>query len=191
VDGKELSMSWHVINITSGFEQKIKYTIETMMELKPYNKRVFVPIVSCKKFHKDKLYFFSEKLFPGYIFIECKDENYEDIFSYIASIKGVLNMSSIKNTIKTSSLIYDEEILDVVKNIINGPQSSVSFLETQDIVNKKVKIIEGPFANFEGIVLEKSKTSHKETKVKVCTKMFNNDLSIVIVPISFIELIGE
>lgn len=159
------------------------------MELKPFKKKVFVPAISSKKFYKDKIYYYSEKMFPGYVLIECGDSDYKDIFSNISNIPGVLNMSSIRNINKTSAPIYSEEILTVLKHVVGGTESYSHRLENQSLENRRIKIIEGPFSNFEGIVLQTNKTANKETKVKVCTNILNNGLlSTVIVPISQIEL---
>ncbi len=173
-------MSWNVINVTPGYEQKIKNYIETSNDIKNINKKIFIPTIIQKEFINGKLHFGSEKLFPGYIFIECLDAEYDSLFSYLAGIVGILNMSSIKNVFRVSYKIEDEE-MEKILDVIYGNKNNVVKTGRAFALNEKVKITSGPFSNFEGIVTEVSNPSEKETKVKVCTHLFNNELTYIIV----------
>jgi len=174
-------MPWNVINVTPGFEQKIKNTIETSPSIRKINKRVLVPAIQRKGFLSGKLHFYLEKLYPGYVFIECGVEDYDELFSYIANISYITNMSSIKNVHKLSMPIDDYEMVEVIKQM----GGEVNQKENENVknlqINDKVKITSGPFSNFEGIIKEVNRASVGETKIKVATRLFNNDLTFIIV----------
>jgi transcription antitermination factor NusG len=95
---------------------------------------------------------------------------------------GVLNMSSLKNLYRISYPIEDKEMMHVLNlmynfsNTVNRARDSRTYR-----VKDKVRIVSGPFANFEGIVAESNYPAHGEAKIKVCTKMFNSDFTFVIV----------
>ncbi len=173
-------MSWNVINVTPGYEQKIKNSIETSMTIRNVEKKIFIPTIIRKEFINGKIHFGSEKLFPGYLFIYCEEDTYDEIFSYLAGIAGILNMSSVKNIFRVAYKIEDkdmENILDLIytdKNLVSKASKAFS-------INEKVRITKGPFSNFEGIVTEVNSSSGGENKVKVCTHLFNNELTYIIV----------
>ena len=182
-------MKWYVINITSGFEQKIKNTIETIQMLDGITTRVIVPISQKHRFYKDKLYNYAEKLYPGYVFIACEDKDFDNVFSAVAIIPGVLNMSSVKGIRRVESRIYDDEMLMVLQEISNYDNKA----EENDLVinvGDRVRVVDGPFASFEGIVQDTHKASNKETKVKIASSIFSGAIQDMVIPISQLELIG-
>ena len=181
-------MPWNIINVTPGFEQKIKNTIETSPVIRRINKRVLVPAVQRKGFLSGKLHFYLEKLYPGYVFIECDPKDYDDLFSYIANISYITNMSSIKNVHRISSQIDDIEMIEVIKQMGGEAQQKEREQSKNLQVNDKVKITSGPFSNFEGIIKEVHQASVGETKIKVATRLFNNDLTFIIVSEHQIEI---
>jgi transcription termination/antitermination protein NusG len=184
-------MSWYVINVTPGFEQKIKNTIETSHSFKKIKKRILVPVIQKKGFVNGKIHFYLEKLYPGYVFVECEKEDYHELFSYLSNLAGILNMSSLKSVHRISHPIEEFEMLQILK-LMNGnlgvPQSDKS--GKTFTVNDRVKITSGPFSNFEGVIKEVSNSTIGETKIKVCTRLFNNDLTFIIVSEFQIDLMS-
>ncbi len=182
-------MQWYVINITSGFEQKIKNTIESMELLRSKDKRVLIPAVKRKRFNKDRLIHVSEKLYPGYVFVACALEDYDAIFGAIADIPGILNMSSIKGIRRIERRIYDEEMLGVFNHISDTKDNVYDLNHSQIEVDSRIKIVEGPFSSFQGVVMDINKATNKETKLKICTSLFGNEVSTVVIPLSHVELL--
>lgn len=175
-------MAWNVISVTPGFEQKIKNTIETSHSFKKIKKRILVPVTQKKGFVNGKVHFYLEKLYPGYVFVECEKEDYHELFSYLSNLAGILNMSSMKSIHRISFPIEESEMFQILK-LMGGsagvPQSDKS--GKTFIVNDRVKITSGPFSNFEGVIKEVNNSTIGETKIKVCTRLFNNDLTFIIV----------
>jgi transcriptional antiterminator NusG len=179
-------MNWYVINITSGYEQKIKNTIESQAEIRELAKKIVVPVIKRKRYLRDKLYFFSEKLFPGYVFVSCNDKDTDVIFSTIANIPGIINMSCIRGARRFYDAVTDEEMYHVLELLTDNKEK---IEENNELikVNMKVKVVDGPFASFQGIVTDINKSHSKETKVKVTTSIFDNGVSTIVIPISFVE----
>lgn len=172
---------WHVISVTPGFEQKIKNSLETSTMLKHIDKRVLVPAIQRKGYLNGKIHFYLEKLFPGYVFIECSQNNHDELFSYLSNLTYVLNMSSIKNCYRLAYQIDEEEVLRVIKMMGGLEEQKNRELEKNLRVNDKIKIISGPFSNFEGVIKEINNLGTGEAKIKVATRLFNNDLTFIIV----------
>jgi len=175
-------MPWNIISVTPGFEQKIKNSLETSTMLKEIEKKVLVPAIQRKGHINGKIHFYLEKLFPGYVFIECHQRDYDELFSYLGNLSYVLNMSSIKNNYRLSYPIDEKEILDVIKMMGGLTEQRVREMEKNLKINDRIKITSGPFSNFEGIIKEINNGSGSgETKIKVTTRLFNNDLTFIIV----------
>ena len=174
-------MPWNVISVTPGFEQKIKNSLETSSMLKEIPKKVLVPAIQRKGYINGKIHFYLEKLFPGYVFIECEQSDYDNLFSYLGNLSYVLNMSSIKNSYRLAYPIDEKEILDVVRMMGGLAEKRTRELEKNLQVNDKIKIVSGPFSNFEGIIKEINNIGTGEAKIKVATRLFNNDLTFIIV----------
>jgi len=174
-------MGWYVISVTPGFEQRFKNSIESSRNLKEINKRVFVPVMIQKTIINGKVYFHNEKLFPGYLFIECEEKDSELIFSYISLFTGIMNMSSIKNSYRVCYPIEEYEMMRVVQLMYNFEQSFHKPVSDKKFeINERIRITSGPFSNFEGIIVEVNYPQNSEAKIKVCTRLFNNDLAFVV-----------
>jgi transcriptional antiterminator NusG len=159
-----------------GFEQKVKSTIDCSKTVKKIKKRVIVPVFNERLTFNNKTYFYNEKIYQGYVIVECPKEDFEELFNFISTIFGMLNMSSIKGIRR---VCYELEEKDVVNMI----QTMCGLKERNNFKYKKgdkVKIISGAFANFEGIV-EDTNISKEEQKIKVRLKMFNGDYTTFVV----------
>jgi transcriptional antiterminator NusG len=181
-------LNWYVVNITSGFEQKIKNTIETTETLREVRKKVIVPISQKSRFYKDKLYNYAEKLYPGYVFIACEDMDKETVFSTVSLIPGILNMADVKEKRRVYAHVPDEEMMVVLQEISSHDDRAEENNENIKIEDR-VKVTDGPFSGFEGIVQEIHKATNRETKVKICSSFFSGDINSIVLSISQLELI--
>ena len=163
-------MQWFVVNITSGFEQKIKNTIENQDSLRNIPKKIIVPTVKRKKHIRDKMFSYSEKVFPGYVFIACEANHVDDIFSAVVSIPGILNMSCIKGMRRYFDAVEDEEMFNVFELIAESKDNAKEKERDGDPsikTDSRVRVVEGPFSSFQGIVLDVNRPTNKEAKSEV------------------------
>lgn len=181
-------MNWYVVNITSGFEQKIKNTIETTDALRNVSKKVIVPISQKSRFYKDRLYNYAEKLYPGYVFISCEEKDLDSMFSVVSMIPGILNMADVREKRRIHAKVHEEEMLDVFHEIASH-DDRVEENDENIKIDDKVRVMDGPFSGFEGIVQEIHKASNRETKVKICSSFFSGDIHNIVISISQLELI--
>ena len=181
-------MNWYAVNITNGYEQKIKNTIETQEELRGVYKKVIVPVIKRKRYMRDKLYYFSEKIFPGYAFIGCRDEDTSMVFSTLSDIPGIINMTCVKGVRRFYDAITEEEMYHVLE-LMSDNKEKIKENNYLININTKVRVIDGQFASFQGIVTDINRASSREAKVKVSTSIFDNGISTIVIPISFVEAI--
>ncbi len=183
-------MDWYVVNITSGFEQKIKNTIENQDSLRNIPKKIIVPTVRRKKHIRDKLFTYSEKIFPGYVFIACDEPNVDEVFSAVVSVPGILNMSCIKGLRRYFDKIEDEEMFNVFE-LISDHREKVKERESDPAIkaDSRVRVVEGPFSSFQGIVIDVNRPTNKEAKVKISGSIMDGGITTIVIPLSFVEAV--
>lgn len=164
-DGGTLSMQWFVIHTYSGFERKVKLNIEEQFGRSSYSENfgeVVIPTEEVVEVRKGKKKVSSRKFFPGYILINV--EMNQDIWYMI------------KNTPKVTGFLggggepvpLSEEEIKLIMNQIKGesarPKPKFSFEK-----GESVRVIEGPFLNFNGTVED---VNHGKGKVRVMVSIF-------------------
>lgn len=149
-----MAMNWYVVHTYSGFEEKVKQSIEERVKQKHLEDRIgriLVPkervmIVKGKsKKETDK------KFYPGYILIEIatgQDNKIDDDVWLL--IKNTMKVTGFVGGMKPVP-VSEDEIEAILQQLDKGP---APVIESQFEKNDKVKIIDGPFANFVGTVDE-------------------------------------
>jgi transcription termination/antitermination protein NusG len=165
VDEDTLSRQWYVIHTYSGFERKVKLSIEEQFGRSSLSENfgeVIIPTEEVVEVRKGKKKVSSRKFFPGYILINV--EMNQDIWYMI------------KNTPKVTGFLggggepvplSEEEVslvMDQVKGESARPKPKFSFER-----GETVRVIEGPFLNFNGTVED---VNHDKGKVRVMVSIF-------------------
>src|SRR3989338_7208745 len=158
-------MHWYVVHTYSGFEQKAKKALEE--KVKTLGKQELIPevlipsenVVEMKKGVKKTT---TRKIFPGYILVrmELNDETWH-------LIKGVPKITGFVGGSKTPPVVPDEEVQRITQQISEGtlrPKPKVTFEK-----GESVRVIDGPFTNFNGMVDE---VKPEKGKVKVLVSIF-------------------
>ncbi len=149
---------WYVVHVSTGYEDKVKQYIEEGIKAgdpaSRYIEEVLIPtekVVEAQKGGKKKTS--TRKFFPGYLLI--KMELNEDSWHFIRNIPKVIGFvgGGMKDgKIDPDSLpsVEEEEVQKIKTQIEEGtlkPKPKVAFEK-----GETVKVIEGPFANFSGVV---------------------------------------
>lgn len=157
---------WYVLHTYSGYEEKVasnlKQRIESMgMEDKIFN--ILIPTEKKIKFKGGKRKTIIEKIFPGYILVEMivTDDSW-----YV--IRNTPSVTGFIGTGITPTPISEEEIKSLQKRMkIEEPKYKIDVA-----VNDPVKVVDGPFKNFEGKILEIDET---RGRVKVSISVFGRE----------------
>lgn len=160
---------WYVIHTYSGYEENVaenlKQRVETMdMEDKVFD--VMIPTEKKIKIRNGKRKVVTEKLFPGYIFVEMivTDDSW-----YV--VRNTPNVTGFIGTGNTPTPAAMEEIESLKKRM--GVEEPKYNIEIE--VDTPVKIIDGPFKNFEGKV---SEIDSERGKIKVLVSMFGRETPV-------------
>jgi transcriptional antiterminator NusG len=160
---------WYVIHTYSGYEDAVasnlKQRIESLgMEDKIFN--VLVPKERKIKIRGGKKEIVEEKIYPGYVFVEMivTDDSW-----YV--VRNTPNVTGFVGSGITPIPVSDEEMQKLLKRIeVKEPQYKIEIK-----IGDLVKIIDGPFKDFDGKVAE---VDEERGKVKVMINLFGRDTPV-------------
>jgi len=141
---------WYIIHAYSGFERKVKEAIESRVAafgLQEKIGRVMIPTEPVTEIRNGKKYTTERAFLPGYVLVEMDlDDDVWHVVKSTPRVTGFLGTGHMPTALteeEVSSIIYR---VDTAKS---KPKLKIKFEK-----NESVRITEGPFANFNGIVDE-------------------------------------
>ena len=141
-----MEKNWYVVHTYSGFEEKVKLTIEEKVErqeLKEKISRILIPTERVIELKAGKKKESDKKFYPGYILVEMDMD--DATWHLIRSTPRVTGFVGGSNPIALS----EEEVEVILQQLEKGPVPQV---KTQFQKGESVRIIDGPFTNFIGNV---------------------------------------
>jgi transcriptional antiterminator NusG len=175
-----MATGWYVLHTYAGYENKIEKTIRTMIESGEINKEqvrdVKVPSEEVVEVKDGKKRTMTKKFLPGYILIEMDlpDLNWKEVCSKVKKIQGVTGFVGTPADRKPQPLPGDEARVILQKSgEIKGERSvrtRQSFAS-----GEQVKIIEGPFESFTGIIEE---VNPEKNRLKVMVGIFGRNTPV-------------
>ncbi len=161
--------NWYVIHTYSGYEdavaKNLKQRVESLgMEDKIFN--VIVPKEKKIKIKDGKRKVVEEKIYPGYVLVEMivTDDSWY-IVRNTPNVTGFVGAGTIPVPISV------EEIESLKKRMgVETPQYKIEVK-----IGDPVKIIDGPFKDFDGKV---SEIDEERGKIKVLVNMFGRDTPV-------------
>ena len=145
------NMKWYIIHTYSGFERKVKESIEARVRaderLAPKIGRVLIPTESVTEVRGGKKYTSERMFYPGYVLVEMDmDDNVWHV------VKSTPRVTGFVGTGQQPTPLSEEEVQQIVYRVADSkekPKLKVKFEK-----NEAVRITEGPFASFTGMVDE-------------------------------------
>jgi transcriptional antiterminator NusG len=145
-----MAKQWYVVHTFSGYEQKVKAALEERVKILGKQDQfgeILVPVEKVVELVKGKKKTSSRKFFPGYILVQMdlNDETWH-VVKETPKVTGFVGGST-----KPPS-VSDEEVKAITHQMEEGaikPKPRVLFSS-----GESVKVVDGPFADFNGIVEE-------------------------------------
>jgi len=166
-------MNWYSLRVMSGKEEKIKDSIFRELE---YEKDIaenvediliptenVVDIKNGKKLVKKKVFF------PGYILLKMEMNNETKFF--IESINGVMSFVGPKGSPQS---LNDAEIRRIIGSFDQDDDSVDAIEEIPFKVGDSVKVTDGPFKDFNGLIQE----INDKNRIKVNVNIFGRPTPI-------------
>lgn len=149
-------MRWYVLRVASNKEEQVRDRLEKKISLEGLSDvigRVVVPVEQVKRIRSGKQRVNKRKLYPGYVFMEMEPKEDgripENVWFMIKETSGVGDF------IGTEGIPTPMKDTDVAKMLseIEKPEETPS-IKVEFSKGDVVKIREGAFENFEGVVDE-------------------------------------
>ncbi|MBI4537195.1 MAG: transcription termination/antitermination factor NusG [candidate division NC10 bacterium] len=156
---------WYVIHTYSGFENKVKQSIEqrvAAMGLAQVVSQVLIPTETVVELRKGKRREASQKFFPGYVLVRM--EMSDDLWYMI---KNTPKVTGFVGPGVRPTPIPEEQVQVILQQVETGaerPKHRVLFSR-----GESVRVIEGPFSNFTGVVDE---VKPEKGRLKVMVSIF-------------------
>jgi transcriptional antiterminator NusG len=168
---KNVELRWYIVHVYSGFENKVKATLEERITASPNPDKfgeVLVPTEEVVELVKGKRRTSARKFYPGYILVRMKlDDETWHIVNDTAKVTGFLGGRD------KPAPLSDEEADRIINRMEAGkikPQPKYSF-DSGD----EVRVIDGPFTNFNGTVEE---VNQEKGKIKVLVSIFGRSTPV-------------
>lgn len=158
-------MHWYVVHVYSGFELKVKQTLEERIrffKMTDYFGEVHVPQETVVELVRGEKKTSNRKFFPGYILVQmCLNEDTWHLVKETPKVTGFVGDATDPEPLSA------DEVARIVSQVEAGatsPRSRMSFEQ-----GETVKVVDGPFADFNGTVEE---VKPEKGKLKVLISIF-------------------
>ena len=157
---------WYVVHTQTGYEDKIQRLITQNAQTQGFTDRVFqilIPTEEVVEVKQNKKHFRKRKFFPGYILVEMTLSS--ETYWFIRNTTGVTGFLGDPKPVS----LPEEEVKAIVEltsaSAQNKPRPAVQFDK-----GESVRIIEGPFKHFLGVIDE---VNEAKSKLKVMVTVFD------------------
>jgi len=163
--------NWYIIQTFSGFEQKVAETLKDIIKKKSLDDKieeVLVPMHEVTQVKRGKRVQRKKKYFPSYVLV--KMEMNKELYHMIKNINKV---TGFLGTTGIPAPVPEKEINKIMGRIKEGtlaPKTQITF-----DIGEQVKVWEGPFASFSGLVEE---VDEEKSRLKVAVSIFGRPTPI-------------
>jgi transcriptional antiterminator NusG len=160
---------WYVLHTYSGYENKVKKSIETRIEALDLTDRVYEIVVPTQdeiEIRSGQRHTVQKKVFPGYVLVRMEMD--DDTWYALRNTPGVTGFVNINNV---PVPLPDSEVQKILKGMTaEAPRVKISFQ-----VGDTVRITDGPFADFRGEIDE---INQERGKIRVLVSFFGRETPV-------------
>ena len=160
-----MAARWYVLHVYSGFEAKVAEAIRDKAQKQGIEDRIediMVPTEEVVEIKRGQKVNSERKVFPGYVL--AKMDMSDQIWHLVKNTPKVTGFLGGGNRPVPISEKEAARLMTQLQEGIEKPRAAISF-----DIGEKVKVMEGPFATFEGMVEE---IDEEKGRVKVSVSIF-------------------
>jgi len=172
---KNKNLKWYVVHTYSGYEKRAKLSLQQKVksaELEnmfgDLEEEILIPVEVIEEVKQGEKKSSERKFFPGYMFIrmELTEETWH-LVKTTPKITGFVGNSS------KPAPVSDAEIRKINRQMAEGIQRPKPRIEFES--GEEVRVIDGPFMNFNGIIEE---VKPDKSKVRVMVSIFGRSTPV-------------
>lgn len=167
-----MAKHWYVVQAFSQYEKKVRDSLKEYAAregMEEYFGDVLVPTEEVVEIREGRRRTTERKFFPGYVLVQM--ELNDDTWHLVKSVPRVLGF--IGGTADRPTPITDAEakqILNQVEESVDSPRPKTMFEPGQE-----VRVIDGPFADFNGVVEE---VNYDKNRLRVAVTIFGRSTPV-------------
>jgi transcription termination/antitermination protein NusG len=159
---------WYVLRVISGKERKVKEYLDKEVKINGWSQHILQVLCPFEKVYKvlaGKKVLREKILFPGYLMLEAVDGKLnDDMIQTIKNVTGVIHFLGKDHP----TALRKSEVNKMFGKMDEVSEQGIGYAEPY-IVGETVKIIDGPFNDFNGTIEE---VNEEKKKLKVVVKIF-------------------
>lgn len=161
--------AWYVIHCYSGYENKVRHNLEQRIETMGMKDKIFDVVIPTQEeieVKDGKRRSVERHIFPGYVLVNLQLT--EESWYVVRNTPGVTGFVGMGNN---PTALRPEEVAQIIKRMeADAPTVKVTYK-----VGERVRIIDGPFNDFRGVVAE---IDMERTKVRVNVSFFGRETPV-------------
>ncbi len=165
---------WFVLRVVSGKERKVKEYLDKEISRGGWVqvKQVFLPVEKVYKVANGKKVMRERNYYPGYVMIEIANGKLtDDLRDVVKNIANVIHFLGKENPIA----LRKAEVNKMLGKMDEMAEAGGLSMSEPFIVGETIKIIEGPFNDFNGAIEE---VNDEKKKLKVTVKIFGRSTPV-------------
>jgi len=178
VEVKDTS-KWYVLRVVSGKERKVKEYLDKDISRSGWTtiiKQVFLPMEKVYKVQNGKKVMREKNYFPGYVMLEVEDGKLtDDIVQHISNISNVMHFLTDGKGSKGNIISLRKAEVNKMLGKVDEMNDMGVTMNEPFIIGETIKIIEGPFNDFNGVIEE---VNDEKKKLKVTVKIFGRSTPV-------------
>lgn len=168
---ENLGRRWYVIHTYSGYENKVKRALERRiesMDMRDKIYRIVVPTMEETEIKNGARHTVQRKVYPGYVLVEMMMT--DESWYVVRNTQGVTSFVGSGN--KPTPLAEDE-----VGTIMHQMEAEAPKVKTSFQVGQAVKIVDGPFSEFTGVI---DTIDNVKNKITVMVSIFGRETPLTL-----------
>lgn len=161
---------WYVVQVMSSHEKKVKKNIEEYLDAKgmrDFISEILIPTENVAEVKRGHQKVSEKRMWPGYLLV--KMEINDESWAYIKDTSGVIDFLGGEKP----APLTEREVQDIMSELADRQKGVVQKHKVD--VGDRVKITDGVFVNFVGVVTE---VNHEKGRLSVTVSIFGRDTRV-------------
>jgi transcriptional antiterminator NusG len=171
----QVETKWFVLRVVSGKERKVKEYLDKEITRSGFGevvKQVFLPVEKVYKVQNGKKVMRERNYYPGYVMVEVVEGKLsDDLKDLIKNTNSVIHFLGKENPIA----LRKSEVNKMLGKMDEMAEAGGVTMSEPYIIGETIKIIEGPFNDFNGVIEE---VHDEKKKLKVTVKIFGRSTPV-------------
>jgi transcription termination/antitermination protein NusG len=174
-----MAKGWYVLHVYSGYEKRVEESVNNLIQEKSLDGILFqikVPMRDVSEMKNGKKKVSQQKIFPGYVLLEMDldKQHWKDVYTVIKNINGVTGFVGANKQKKPMAILQEEA--RAMLQVLGESKQDVFTKQKYDYKHgETVKITDGPFSTFTGVIEE---VNMEKNKLKVMVGIFGRSTPV-------------